>query len=110
MRCPQAGGRVFNLGNDAPVSIRGLAERVVAQVDPSLSIRHVPYEQVFGADFEDIRHRVPDLTRIKKTIGYRPRHSLDDIIHDVIAEKRGAPVKPASCSKVRRDSLALTAP
>ena len=93
MRCPQAAGRVYNLGNDAPVSIGELAERVVAQVDPSLTIRHVPYEQAFGPDFEDIRRRVPDLTRIKKTIGYRPRHTLDDIIRDVIAEKRRAPAK-----------------
>jgi UDP-glucose 4-epimerase len=110
MRCPQAAGRVFNLGNDVPVTIWELAERVVAQVDPGVTIRRVPYDKVFGADFEDIRRRVPDLTRIKKTIGYRPRHSLDDIIRDVVAEKRGVPRKAACCSKVRRDSLALSAP
>jgi UDP-glucose 4-epimerase len=102
MRCPSAAGRVYNLGNDAPVTIRGLAERVVAQVHPGLPIHHVPYEKAFGPDFEDIRHRVPDLTRIKQTIGYRPRHTLDDIIRDVIAEKRRAPAKTAGLKAAER--------
>jgi UDP-glucose 4-epimerase len=93
MRCPQAVGKVFNLGNDEPVTIRELAERVVAQVNPDLHVRHVPYKEVFGPGFEDIRRRMPDLTRIKTTIGYQPRHSLDDIIRDVVAWKREAGVK-----------------
>lgn len=88
MSLPQAAGKVFNFGNDEPVTIQGLAERVIAQIDPSLKIRHVPYSEVFGPGFEEIRRRVPDLTRIKKMIGYQPRHSLDDIIRDVIAWKR----------------------
>lgn len=87
MSLPQAAGKVFNFGNDEQVTIRGLAEKVTAQIDPSLEIRHVPYSEVFGPGFEDIRRRVPDLTRIKALIGYQPRHSLDDIIRDVIEWK-----------------------
>ena len=34
-------------------------------------------------DFEDVRRRVPDLTRIRNTIAYQPQYSLDDIIRDV---------------------------
>ena len=29
--------------------------------------------------------RVPDLSKIKKMIGYKSEHSLDDIINDVIS-------------------------
>jgi UDP-glucose 4-epimerase len=105
MRCPHAAGRVYNLGNDAPITIQGLAERVVAQVDPGLAIRHVPYEQAFGPDFEDIRYRVPDLTRIKKTVRYRPRHTLDDIIRDVLAEKRRAPARTAAPKTAERPAV-----
>jgi UDP-glucose 4-epimerase len=89
MDCPAARGRAFNLGSDVPVTIRELAEAVVRQVDPSLKIEHVPYEQAFGAGFEDIRCRVPDLTRVRQTIGYRPRRTLDDVVHEVIAWRRG---------------------
>src|SRR5262249_49019796 len=38
MSCPQAHGKVFNLGSDEAVSIRELAERVVRLVDPKLAI------------------------------------------------------------------------
>lgn len=47
-----------------------------------------PYEQVYGGDFEEIRSRVPDLSRIRTTVDYRPRFDLDRIIRDVIQWKR----------------------
>jgi len=113
MACPSATGQVFNLGNDHPVSIRSLAEKVAHLVDPRLHIKHVPYNQVYGSEFEDIRCRVPDLTRIRETIGYQPQKSLDDIIHDVLAWRRQArteqqdqasalaEAKPKARSKIR---------
>ncbi|HXG11620.1 MAG TPA: GDP-mannose 4,6-dehydratase [Gemmataceae bacterium] len=90
MACPDAFGRVFNLGSDEPVTIRALAETVVRVVDPRLAIEHVPFSQAYAAGFEDIRHRVPDLTRIRATIGYQPRYRLEDIVREVVAWKRGA--------------------
>jgi UDP-glucose 4-epimerase len=88
MACPEAAGCVFNLGSDVPVTIRALAESVVRLVNPALEIEHVPYERAFEPGFEDIRNRVPDLTRVREAIGYRPRHSLDDIIREVLAWKQ----------------------
>src|SRR5207302_1856789 len=88
MLCPAALGRVFNLGSDEAVTIRELAERVAWQVDPMLVIEHLPYAQAYAPGFEDIRARVPDLTRIRNTIDYKPRHRLDDILREVIRWKR----------------------
>jgi UDP-glucose 4-epimerase len=88
MRCPAAAGQVFNLGSDEAVSIRTLAERVVQLVDPSLLIEHIPYAKAYAPGFEDIRARVPDLSRIKKTIGYEPGYALEDILREVIEWKR----------------------
>ena len=90
MACPAAFGRVFNLGSDQPVSIRGLAERVVQLVNPELAIEHVPYADAYAPGFEDIRYRVPDLARIRAAIGYQPRHTLDDIIAEVVAWRRAS--------------------
>ncbi len=87
MACPAANGRVFNLGSDTSVTIRELAEAVVRLVNPAAAIEHVSYEKAFPAGFEDIRHRVPDLTRVRQTIDYRPRYGLEDIIRDVLAWK-----------------------
>jgi UDP-glucose 4-epimerase len=91
MACPAALGRVFNLGSDVPVSIRELAESVRRLVNPSVPIEHVPYEQAFGAGFEDVRCRVPDLTRVRQTIGYRPRHTLEDVVREVVAWRQTLP-------------------
>ena len=88
MACPAAYGRVFNLGSDAPVTIRELAEIVVRLVHPEATIEHVSYENAFPSGFEDIRCRIPDLTRVAQTINYRPRRGLEDIIRDVLAWKR----------------------
>src|SRR6266851_10519969 len=89
MACPAALGRVFNLGSDEPVTIRGLAEKVASVVDPDLLIEHVPYTTAYAAGFEDIQCRIPDLARIRQTIDYRPRYRLDDIVREVVAWKRG---------------------
>lgn len=88
MACRKAVGKVFNLGNDEATTINGLAERIVRLANPHAEIQHIPYCDVFGEDFEDIRRRVPDLTRIREAIGYNPAYRLDDILGDVIAWKR----------------------
>lgn len=88
MRVPAAEGRVFNIGSDQPVSILELAQRVIAAVDPSLAVEFQSYAQAYSPDFEDVRSRVPDLSRLRETIDYRPRHSLDDVIREVVAWKR----------------------
>jgi UDP-glucose 4-epimerase len=88
MACPEAKGRVFNLGNDEPVTIRMLAECVIRQVDPTLGVDFIPYKHAYGAGYEDIRCRIPDLTRVRNLIGYRPEYSLEDIVRKVVAWKQ----------------------
>ncbi len=88
METPTACGTVFNIGSDQPVSIRELAERVIARVDPSLKINTIPYREAYGHDFEDVRRRVPDVSKLKRTIGIAPGKPLDAILDDVIAWKR----------------------
>ena len=88
MDCPSAVGRVFNIGSDQPVSIRELAQEVIRRVDPRVAIQFLPYAEAYGADFEDVRRRVPDLTRLEQTLGNKPRLSLGEILDDIIADKR----------------------
>jgi hypothetical protein len=46
-------------------------------------------EIAFGPTFEDMRDREPDLGRARALIGDAPRHGLDQILDDVIADGRG---------------------
>src|SRR5690606_6816583 len=50
---PSAFGHVFNLGSDEEISIRELAERIVAKVGSSSRIELMPYEKVYGQHFDD---------------------------------------------------------
>ncbi len=82
---PAAAGRVYNIGSDVPVSILELAERVIARVNPLASIEFQSYSDAYDESFEDIRRRVPDLTRIQQAIGFRASKDLDAIIDSVAA-------------------------
>ena len=67
---PEAAGRVYNIGSNQPVSILELAQRVIDRVNPKAKIEFQSYSDAYDESFEDIRRRVPDLTRIKNAIGY----------------------------------------
>jgi UDP-glucose 4-epimerase len=85
---PKARGQVFNIANDQEVTIRGLAEAVVAATGSKSEIKLVPYESVYPEGFEDMARRLPDVSKLQRMIGFRPRRGLSEIISDVIAEKR----------------------
>ena len=89
MECPKAVGGVFNIGSDEPISILDLARRVIAAVgNEELAIEFTSYAEAYSSDFEDCRRRVPDLARIRRLIGFRPRYSLDEVIREVVASRR----------------------
>lgn len=90
MQKPAAAGKVFNIGSDQPVSILDLAKRVVALTSSHSPIEFQSYAAAYDADFEDIRHRVPDLSRIRSTMNYMPKFDLDAIVRDVISWKQDA--------------------
>lgn len=90
MDTPAARGEVFNVANDQEISIRGLAEQVIAATGSRSEIRLVPYSDVYPAGFEDMARRLPDVAKLERAIGFRPRRPLSEIIRDIIAEKRAA--------------------
>jgi UDP-glucose 4-epimerase len=94
----EAVGEIFNIGTDEEITVRGLAERVREKCGSQSAIELVPYEQIYGKSFEDMRRRVPDLTKIGRTVGYRPQLSLDQLLESVIrdiCEQMGRPLPAA---------------
>ena len=81
-------GEVYNIGSDESISIRDLAERVIKRTGSRSGIEFVPYDIAYAAGFEDMRHRMPDTSKIAKLTGWRPRHTLDEIIDDVASDMR----------------------
>ena len=84
MSTPAAQGEIFNIGSDTPVSIRSLAEEVVRRVGSDVVIKHIAYDKAYHRGFEDIRRRVPDLTKIRNMIGFECEYSLAQTIEQMI--------------------------
>ena len=85
---PRAVGAVFNIGSTEEVTINQLAQRVLDATRSSSRVVHVPYEAAFDPGFEDMRRRLPDITRIRELVGWEPSLSLDEILADVIAHEK----------------------
>jgi len=84
----RAVGEVFNVGNTGEVTIHELAERVKVMTGSNSPIHIVPYDQAYEAGFEDMPRRVPDISKIRDLIGYKPRVELEDIIRSVVEHLR----------------------
>lgn len=85
---PKAIGQIFNVGNDQEVTIQGLAERIKEKTGSDSPIKLIPYSEAYGVGFEDMARRVPDVSKLERYIGFRPRRSLDEIIDDVMVEQK----------------------
>jgi UDP-glucose 4-epimerase len=83
-----ATGRAFNIGNPEPITILGLAERIIRLVGSSSRITFVPYGEAYDEGFEELGTRRPDTTALQELLGWRPTCTLDDALAEVIDFER----------------------
>ena len=76
-------GDYFNVGGAGEVTIKQLAETIIQRTKSQSGIKYIPYTDAYPAGFEDMQRRVPDITKIKTSIGWAPTHTLDSIIDSV---------------------------
>ena len=76
-------GDVYNVGGTGEVTIKQLAEQVLAVTGSQSQITYTPYSDAYPAGFEDIQRRVPDITKIKSAINWAPTKDLKQIISDI---------------------------
>ena len=77
-------GEVYNIGTDQEISILNLAKKIKKLTNSSSPIKLIPYNEAYEEGFEDMMRRIPDLSKIKKTIGYEPKVPLDEILKEII--------------------------
>jgi UDP-glucose 4-epimerase len=80
---PDAIGKVFNIGSEEEITILDLAKRIKAITGSRSEIVHVPYAEAYAPGFEDMARRVPDISRVKELLGWRPRRSLEETLRAV---------------------------
>jgi UDP-glucose 4-epimerase len=85
---PQAYGEVFNIGHTKEISILELASMVIKMTGSDSKIVLVPYDQAYEEGFEDMRRRLPDLSKIESLIGYKPSIDLPELLAQIISHER----------------------
>ena len=83
---PEANNLVFNIGNTYEITIEDLAKliwRLVRGEDDKPKIKLIPYE-TFGK-YEDVRRRIPDITRAREILGFEPKVDLEEGLKKTIA-------------------------
>ena len=94
----RAVGEVFNVGSEETVAIGELAHRVKEAAQSDSPIEYVPFHITFGDDFEEPEMRVPNISKLRSFVGYKPRVRLNEMIDNVLADSRA---QEAHCHKRR---------
>jgi len=81
---PKAVGQIFNIGSTEEITIQDLAKKIKKKTGSQSEIVFVPYKQAYEEGFEDMFRRVPDISKIKDLIGFKPKTSLDEAMELII--------------------------
>ena len=85
---PGAVGEIFNIGSDVETSILDLSKEICRLTGVEHTCDIVPFEEIFGRDFQDIRRRVPCIDKARDLLGFEPEFSLEDGLKKTIAWAR----------------------
>jgi UDP-glucose 4-epimerase len=76
-------GQAFNIGSTNEITITDLAQKVIKLTNSSSKLVYKKHSEVFGDNFEEPQRRVPDISKIKKAVGWQPKTSLDEVIVEI---------------------------
>ena len=82
--CDEAVGGVINLGTTESITIEDLADKIIEMTGSSSPKCYLSYGEAYGRPFDDMLVRMPDLSKIKRLIGYEPTVPLVRTLEQVI--------------------------
>jgi UDP-glucose 4-epimerase len=77
-------GQIINIGGTEEISILDLAKKIVRLSGSSSSIELIPYEKVYGIDFDDMKRRVPSLDKAARLLNFKPNYGLEKSLQIII--------------------------
>jgi UDP-glucose 4-epimerase len=83
MNSKESIGQAFNIGSTNEITITELAQKVIKLTNSTSEIVYKKHSEVFGDHFEEPQRRVPDISKIKKVVGWQPKQSLDEVIVEI---------------------------
>lgn len=105
---PAAVGEVFNIGCAQEITILELARKIIALTGSNSPIQFVPYDQAYERGFEDMRRRVPDVSKLRATIGYAPHTPLEENLKRIVQHMRALDSEPLRRPLVKTEHARLT--
>jgi UDP-glucose 4-epimerase len=83
-------GEIFNIGSTHEISILDLAKLIhrLSGSDQSLDINLIPYDEIGGRRYEDVRRRVPNVEKANRRLGFQAKVSLEEGLRRTIEWQR----------------------
>ncbi|MCX6776222.1 MAG: GDP-mannose 4,6-dehydratase [Candidatus Micrarchaeota archaeon] len=78
-------GEIINIGTNVETPIVELAGRIIDLSGEKMKPEFITHEKFYGKSYEDIRRRVPDISKAKKLLGWEPRVDFEDGLRRTIA-------------------------
>jgi UDP-glucose 4-epimerase len=77
---PEADGEILNIGSTQEITILELAKTIkhLSKTPGDLKLTFVPYEAFTVGKYEDVRRRVPDVSRCERILGVTAKIGLED--------------------------------
>jgi UDP-glucose 4-epimerase len=90
----EAEGEIVNLGSDKEITILDLARLIGKIIDDTRKprIKLIPYES-FGGGYEDVKRRIPDLTKARRLLGFKWQIYLAEGLSRTVEWHRQNPLK-----------------
>lgn len=87
----EANGEIFNIGSTHEITIVDLARLIkrLCNTPGELRLKFVPYESFTGGKYEDVRRRVPDVSRCEAILGVKASVGLEEGLSRTIEWQRG---------------------
>ncbi len=69
---------IVNLGSPKETYIIDLARKIIKETNSKSKIEFITNTRFYGKNFEDTKRRVPDITKAKKLLKFKPKVSLEE--------------------------------
>lgn len=87
----KAEGEVFNLGNSTETTVRQVIEMIIEQVGVDVGWEPLATDEEFGAKYQDIDRRIPDVSKALDVLGWKAETTLSEGLQKTIDWARAHP-------------------
>ncbi len=86
MNTPHGVGQIVNVGNNNEINMNELAALIKRRANSDAEIIHIPYEEAYHQEFNDLPHLKPNLNKLYQLTHFRSKWMLENTIDALIDE------------------------